>query len=228
MTMAAPDPKAPPIDAEATLSLAHALRTPLTSLSLGLGLLDEGVLGALSDAQREIVRALLVDVARLSLLVDRTLQTDRLGAYAGPVERAPIDLGDLVRSAAVPIVEQAVEKGIRVVLTLPEGITVVADPVKIGWVVSSLMGNALRYSPPGATIDVELRGAEQAELEIKDQGPGVAPAARDRIFDREGGRGLFLAREIVEAHGGDIRIRSEMSCGCAFLITLPVVRNLRW
>jgi signal transduction histidine kinase len=222
------DPKGPPPDAEATLSLAHALRTPLTSLSLGLGLLDEGALGALSDAQLEIVRALIDDVARLSLLVDRTLQTDRLGAYAGPVERAPIDLGELVRSAAAPIVEQAREKDVRVVLGLPEGITVVADPVKLGWVASSLMGNALRYSPSGATIDVQLRDAEQAELQISDQGPGVPPSARDRIFDRKGGRGLFLAREIVEAHGGDIRISSEVGRGCSFIISLPVVRSRRW
>jgi signal transduction histidine kinase len=224
----AADPKTPPPDAEATLSLAHALRTPLTSLSLGLGLLDEGMVGALSDAQREIVRALISDVARLSLLVDRTLQTDRLGAYAGPIERAPIDLGELVRSAGAPIVEQAREKGIRVVSALPSGITVVADPVKIGWVTSSLMGNALRYSPAGSTIEVRLRDAEQAELQISDQGPGVPPDARDRIFDRVGGRGLFLAREIVEAHGGDIRISTELGRGCTFIVTLPVARARGW
>src|SRR5262245_27440976 len=142
--MASSDLSAPSPHAEATLTLAHALRTPLTSLSLGLGLLDSGALGELSEAQREIVRALTCDVARLSLLVDRALQTDRLGAYAGPVERSPTDLGELVKSAGAPIVEQARERHIRVDSELPSGIIVVADPVKIGWVVASLMGNALR------------------------------------------------------------------------------------
>src|SRR5215470_17085929 len=139
------NPSTPPGDTESTLALAHALRTPLTSLSLGLGLLDEGALGALSEAQRDVVRALVNDVARLSLLVDRALRIDRLGAYAGPIERAPIDLGELVRISGEPIVEQARDKGISVELELPEGIIVVADPVKLGWVIASLMGNALRY-----------------------------------------------------------------------------------
>lgn len=208
---------------EATLALAHALRTPLTSLLLGLGMLDEGSLGALSDAQREIVRALVGEAARLSLLVERALQTDRLGAYAGPIERAPINLGELVARAGAPIVEQARALGIHVALSVPSAITVVVDPAKIGWVVASLMGNALRYSPNGARIEVHLRASDTlAELRVSDQGPGLDPSLRDRIFDRRGGQGLFLAREIVEAHGGSIEVSSEAGRGCVFIVSLPV------
>jgi signal transduction histidine kinase len=65
-----------------------------------------------------------------------------------------------------------------------------------------------------------------AEIRIRDQGPGVAKEIRDRIFDREGGRGLFLAREIVEAHGGGIEVSSEVGRGCVFIVTLPVARGL--
>jgi signal transduction histidine kinase len=164
-------------------------------------------------------------VARLSLLVDRTLKTDRLGAYAGPVERAPVDLGELVRIASEPIALQAHDKGVNVALDLPSGIVVIADPVKLGWVTASLMGNALRYSPRGSTIDIRLEAAHEAELRISDQGPGVAKEMQGRIFDREGGRGLFLAREIVEAHGGRIEVSSEVGRGCVFIITLPVAKG---
>jgi len=223
--MSAGDHRDPPPDTEATLALAHALRTPLTSLSLGLGLLDEGALGALSEVQRDVVRALVNDVARLSLLVDRALQTDRLGAYAGPVERAPVDLGELVRIAGEPIARQARDKGVNVALDLPSGIVVIADPVKLGWVTASLMGNALRYSPRGSTIDIRLSAAHEVELRISDQGPGVAKEVQGRIFDREGGRGLFLAREIVEAHGGRIEVSSEVGRGCEFIVTLPVAKG---
>jgi signal transduction histidine kinase len=125
-----PPPPAP--HAEATLALAHALRTPLTSLALGIGLLDGEALGPLSSAQREVVRALVVELARLSLLVDRALQTDRLGAYAGPSERLAVDFGALVREAPAPIVEQARDKGVEIVEHLPEGAIVVAGPVKLG------------------------------------------------------------------------------------------------
>src|SRR4051812_14497493 len=89
--------------AAATLDLAHALRTPLTSLALGLGLLDEGALGPLTAMQRDVVRALVADAARLAVLVDGELRTDRLGLYAGPIDRVSVDLGELLRAAALPI-----------------------------------------------------------------------------------------------------------------------------
>src|SRR5882672_10926076 len=109
MRRADPPPAATPLDAESTLALAHALRTPLTSLALGLGLLDDGVLGALNEGQRDVVHTLVGEVARLTLLVEGHLHTDRLGAYTGPVERVRVDLAALVRRAAAPIERQAHE-----------------------------------------------------------------------------------------------------------------------
>lgn len=209
-------------DAEATLALSHALRTPLTALALGLGLLEEGVLGELNEGQREIVRTLVGEVARLTSLVDRRLDTGLLGAYTGPVERVRIDLGDLVRSAAAPIERQAFDRGVRLVLDLAPDLAVIADPVKLGWVAVSLMGNALRYSPPGAAIDVALAAVlGEAELRIRDRGPGMDPEVQERIFDRDGGPGLLLAREIVEAHGGRITVTSAPGRGSTFTISLP-------
>jgi signal transduction histidine kinase len=218
-------PPAPPAShVEATLALAHALRTPLTSLALGVGLLDDA-LGPLNEAQGEVVRALVRDVARLSLLVDRALQTDRLGAYAGPIERVSMDFGALVREASAPILEQARAKRVDVVESLPDGALIVADPVKLGWVVACVLGNALRYSPSGAVVEVRLDLAPtEAMLRIADQGPGILPDVLERIFDRTLGRGLYLAREIVDAHGGAIRVESKPDRGCEFTLTLPAAR----
>ena len=208
--------------AEATLDLAHALRTPLTSLSLGLGLLDEGVLGPLTAAQRDVVRDLVTDAARLATLVDGALRTSRLGVYAGPVERMSVDLGELLRAAARPITAQAEEKGVRLIATLSPGVDVVADPVKLGWVATSLLGSALRHSPVGATIELRLTVAPgEVGFLIRDRGPGLSAEAAARIFDRQGGRGLFLAREIIEAHGGSIAVRSTEGLGSSFEIMLP-------
>ncbi len=215
-----------PPRAAATLDLAHALRTPLTSISLGLGLLDEGALGPLTAAQRDVVRALVAEAARLALLVDGALRIDRLGAYAGPVDRVSVDLGELLRAAALPIAAQAEEKGVRLVTTLSPDVNVVADPVKLGWVATSLLGSALRHSPAGGVITIELlaQGAE-AVFAIHDHGPGLSAEAAARIFDRAGGRGLFLAREIVEAHGGAIAVRSTEGLGSSFAITLPTAER---
>ncbi len=215
-----------PSPAAATLDLAHALRTPLTSISLGLGLLDEGVLGPLTVTQRDVVRALVADAARLALLVEGALRIDRLGAYAGPVDRVSVDLGELLQAAALPIAAQAEEKGVRVAMTLSPDVSVVADPVKLGWVATSLLGSALRHSPAGGAIEVELttEGGE-AIFAIRDRGPGLSAEAAARIFDREGGRGLFLAREIVEAHGGTIAVRSTEGLGSSFEIALPAAER---
>ena len=215
-----------PPPAAATLDLAHALRTPLTSISLGLGLLDEGVLGPLTATQRDVVRALVADAARLALLVEGALRIDRLGAYAGPVDRVSVDLGELLQAAALPIAAQAEEKGVRVVMRLSPDVNVVADPVKLGWVATSLLGSALRHSPAGGAIEVELtRGGGEAIFTIRDRGPGLSVEAAARIFDREGGRGLFLAREIVEAHGGSIAVCSTEGLGSSFEIALSAAEK---
>jgi signal transduction histidine kinase len=213
-------------DAEGRLALAHALRTPLTSLALGLGLLDDGVLGRLDSAQEEVVHTLVGEVARLALLVERHLDTGLLGVYAGPVERVHVDLGELVRRAAEPIERQAREHGVVLHLALARAVEVVADPVKLGWVAVSLMGNALRYSPQGAAIDVAVSArAGEAELRVRDRGPGLEPAVERRIFDRDGGPGLFLAHEIVEAHGGRLAVTSAREGpgkGSTFTLALPL------
>jgi two-component system sensor histidine kinase GlrK len=215
--VSAPDPAA-----ETTLALAHALRTPLTSLALGLGLLDDGALGPLNDPQREVVRALVVDVARLSRLVGDELRTEHLGAYAGPVDRARVDLGALVERSVDPIRPQAAERAVSLELDLAAGIGALCDPVKMGWVVASLLGNALRYSPRESTIFVRLARADAgARLQVVDQGPGMTGEVAGRLFERGGGLGLFLVREIVEAHGGSIAVASAAGSGATFTIELP-------
>ncbi len=221
--MSSSPPRTPQTPEADTLALAHALRTPLTSLVLGLGLLDDGGLGPLSEPQREVVRALVSDAARLCRLIDGTLQTDRLGVYAGPIDLVPTDLGELVERAAVPIVAQARDQAVEVTRSLPPGIVAVLDPVKLRWVIASVLGNALRFSPPGGEIEIDLSAASgEAELHIVDHGPGMSEEVQARLFDRAGGPGLFLAREIVEAHGGSIGASSELGQGCVFTIRLPL------
>jgi signal transduction histidine kinase len=212
-------------DSEATLALAHALRTPLTSLALGLGLLEDGVLGALNEGQADIVRTLVREVARLTALIDRELDTGPLGHYAGPAPRVKVDLGALVEQVAAPIERQAVPRGVTIRMRSSKGVHVAADPVKLGWVAVSLMGNALRYSPAGASVDVEIAAdAGEARLSVSDRGPGLEPETAAHLFERDGGAGLFLAREIVEDHGGRIAAASARDgvSGTTFVITLPL------
>jgi signal transduction histidine kinase len=211
-----------PVDPETTFALAHALRTPLTSLALGLGLLDEGALGPMTEPQREVVRALVADVAKLTMLVERHLELPTLGAYAGPVERVRSDVGALVERALGPLVEQAGERGVTVAKTIAPGVFAVVDPVKLTWAVASLAGNAIRYSPRGGRVIASLaEQAGEAVIAIRDEGPGMSAEVARGIFDRAGGLGLFLVREIVEAHGGTIRVDSAPGQGSTFTTRLP-------
>ena len=214
------------MDADTTLALAHALRTPLTSLALGLGLLDEGALGPLTEAQREVIRVLVADVARLSLIIDRDLALDHLGTHAGPVERARGDLGALVERALGPLAAQAHDRGISIVREIAPDVAAVVDPVKVTWAVATLLGNALRYSPPGSRVEVRVaRRGDEAEITIADEGPGMATEIAARIFDRGGGLGLYLIREILEAHGGGIAVDSAPGRGSTFSVRLPAERK---
>jgi signal transduction histidine kinase len=209
-------------DPDTTLALAHALRTPLTSLALGLGLLDDGVLGPLGEAQREVVKSLVAEVARLSLLVAHELRIEHLGAHAGPVERVRTDLAELVEHAIAPLREQAAERGIDLACDVAFGVAAVVDPVKMGWVVASLIGNAIRYSPRASSVHVRIATrSPEIELAIADEGPGMTPEIAARLFERGGGLGLFLVREIIEAHGGRISVQSEPARGSTFVIRLP-------
>lgn len=212
-------------DAELRLTLAHALRTPLTAITLGAGALREDALGPLTATQREVVETVAHEVARMQQTLDELLRTEHLGAYAGPRPRYIVDLGALVRTAITPLERQARARNVRIVRRLARGVRVEVEVHHVAWIVASLVGNALRYAPPDTQIDVALRRAVGvARVRVTDQGPGLPPGDSARLFDADAGRGwtLPLVREIAEAHGGDVRVEPVRERGCRFALELPV------
>jgi signal transduction histidine kinase len=205
---------------EETLALAHELRTPLTSLALAVGLLraERG-----AGHQRELVDGMAEDVERLQALVDRTLHVDRLGSYAGPLVRTDVDLADVVARALPPLRRQAAGHQVRVAEHLEPHAVVRADAAKLGWIAASLVGNALRFTPPGGAVRVRVfaRGA-RAFVRVADAGPGIAAERRRAVLGREAGGTLFLVREIVSAHGGALRLWSRVGRGATFTVVLPI------
>jgi signal transduction histidine kinase len=106
-----------------------------------------------------------------------------------------------------------------------------ADPARIRQALENLLSNAVRYTPPGGSVDVAIEavGEDRAAVEVTDQGPGIASDVLPTLFARFArgrtskglGLGLFLAREIALAHGGDVTVRSEQGKGAAFRLVLP-------
>jgi signal transduction histidine kinase len=130
---------------------------------------------------------------------------------------------------------QAQEKKIHIETSIEKLPEMQGDPVKLSWVISNLIGNALRYTPEGGTIAVAARpsGDKFANLEVTDSGPGIAPEIRDHVFERfaqygangyapgSAGLGLAIVKDIVEAHGGRIFVESNNGHGSRFIVQLP-------
>jgi two-component system sensor histidine kinase KdpD len=214
-------------------TLSHELRTPLTSLRMGVELLRRGSVPPDSEA-RALVDTAHEDVVRLEDVAQRLLDVSRSRAMSIALERGSVNLGELIARVVRLFELQARERGIGLeTATHAEGVTIAGDSTKIGWALSNLVANALRYTPSGGRIRVETAERDGAVLlSVSDTGPGIPPEQRERIFERfvqgadgmEGGAaglGLAIVRDIVQAHGGRIHLESEVGQGSRFTLELP-------
>lgn len=215
-------------------TVAHELRTPLTSLGMALHLtLDERVGGPLGPKAAELLEAAREDVARLRALVEDLLDLSRIQEGHLELHRAPRRPAELL--ATVADNARALAEHAHVRLELDDragGATVQVDARRMEVALGNLVTNAVRFSPPDGTVRLRARATDDGvRLEVDDEGPGVAAAERDHIFEPfargEGppgggpGLGLHIAREVVQAHGGRIGVESRPSGGARFWIELP-------
>jgi two-component system sensor histidine kinase GlrK len=213
--------------------LSHELKTPLASLREGAELLNDQVAGPLAPPQRAVVSIIRDNSVRLQRLIEDLLDYQRALHAASSLEVSTVKLDALVREVADAHRLAALAKGQRVSLELAP-VAVQGDAEKLRSIVDNLLGNAVKFTPPGGSITVRSREAEgRVTLEVIDSGPGVPPVEREAVFEsffrgraKAGGRvegsglGLAIAREYAEAHGGRIALVAESSGG-HFRVTLP-------
>jgi len=213
--------------------LSHQLKTPMTSLAMSVNLLWEELRGTGGEAG-ELLAIAREDCEALSSLVTQLIDAARGVAPDLALSPQHIDVVRLLRAALRPLTPQAQEKNLDLRDELGEQpILLDVDPVKFPWVVTNIVGNALRYTPPGGSITVKLSTEEQkVVVSVEDTGVGIALENLNRVFlpyssaDRtlgpgSHGLGLAIAREIVEAHHGSIEVQSEWGSGARFTICLP-------
>jgi NtrC-family two-component system sensor histidine kinase KinB len=185
------------------------------------------------------VQVILEECSRMRQLTDNLLNLARGEIPAIAVAQKRLDLARLTADVTRRFAIQAREKQVEIqehIESVPE---VIGDPVKLSWVISNLLGNALRYTPAGGTIQVSTLGAKQAtRLEVTDSGPGIPPELKDYIFERfvqygsdglekgSAGLGLSIVKEIVEAHGGRIFVESANSHGSRFIVEIPAAQEI--
>jgi heavy metal sensor kinase len=217
-----------------TADASHELRTPLTAMRSVGEVALRNTLDA--SAYRDVIGSMLEEVDRLARLVESLLTLTR--ANSGKIQLAPetLDLGALAGNVIDQLRVLADEKQQDLTLRAPVTVHAIGDAALLHHVLMNLIHNAIEYTPNGGTISVELNATNsgQAVIEVRDTGPGIPAAHRDRIFDRfyrvdasrsreEGGVGLGLAiaRWAIEAHGGHIELESDQGHGSLFRVLLP-------
>lgn len=215
-------------------TVAHELRTPLTSLRMAVHLLAEQAVGPLTSKQDELVFAAREECDRLQAIVDELLDLSRIHADRIELRLDRHDPEALVAEALEA--QRATAAARKVELRselLPDTPAILVDRERILLVLANLIGNAIRYGPVGGTVTVRaIATGDKLRVEVRDEGPGVPPAYRETIFDkyvrvpgaRSGGAGLglFIAREIVRAHGGEIGVDDADGRGATFWFTVKL------
>jgi signal transduction histidine kinase len=217
--------------------VSHDLQTPLTSIRAILEALSDGVVEEPETVKRYLITAQR-DVRSLSSLIDDLFQMAQLDAGGFPLHRAEASLSDLISDTLESFTELAKQGEI----TLEGNVDSDVDPVRmdtqaIGRVLNNLISNALRHTPPLGRVSVWVRRSGQAlEVTISDTGEGIRADDLPHIFERfyrgdasrsrnrgtgGAGLGLAIARGIVQAHGGDIRVDSETGRGTQFTFNIP-------
>jgi signal transduction histidine kinase len=213
------------------LSIAsHELKTPLTSLRLQLELLSRRV--APSGPPPPQIAAAQRQEQRLEALIAELLDVTRIRAGKFALKRGAVDLSELVRSILERFAPELERGRIAVSADLEPGLAGQWDAERLDQVVTNLISNVTKYAP-GAPLRVRTTAVDGAALlEVRDSGPGISPALRGRLFEpyqrasnHEGmgglGLGLYIVKEIVAAHGGEVGVESGEGQGTAFVVSLP-------
>ena len=217
---------------------AHQLRTPLSAIKWTLRMLLDGDLGGITEEQKNFIEKTYGSNERMIALINDLLSVARIeeGRYLYKPTRADIEL--VVRFVVNSYKEESKKRGIKVEFKKPEKKLplVLIDVEKMRLAVQNLFDNAIRYTHPDGKVTVSLkRVKKEIEVSIKDTGVGVPKNQQERIFTKffraanvmrmqtEGsGLGLFITKNIIEAHGGKIWFESEENKGSTFHFTLPV------
>jgi len=220
------------------LSIAsHELRTPLTSLTLHLSsfsrLAATGAFAGLpaADKLEGRIEKMRQQTARLTALVDELLNVSRIATGRLALDLQPMDLVEVVREVVDRLSEEAERAGSPITVQAPAPVTGAWDRNRLDQVATNLIANAIKYAG-GKPIEVQVsRQGSGARLAVRDHGPGISKADQKRIFEQFEraasatlagfGLGLWIAKSIVDAHGGRIEVASTVGEGATFTVELP-------
>ncbi len=217
--------------------VTHDISNTLTAIRIGTGLLLRKVPAAeRAQGGWAHLEAVLHSVAQMEKLIEHLLQVKRLEAGQYPLHRQPEPIGEIITEVVDLYAPQAADQSITLQAVLEAALPAVdVDRTRVVQVLSNLVGNALKFTPAGGRITIEaVRSEAEMIVRVRDTGRGITPEELPHVFDRfwqskhhgiaGAGLGLAIARGLVEAHGGRIRVESELDVGTTFSFSLPTSR----
>jgi signal transduction histidine kinase len=217
--------------------LVHDLRTPMTGILGSSEIIEELLEGEVDARIMNLVRIIPKESKRLIDLINNILDFYRLEDTGIKVSPAPLAVEALVREAYEGARVIADKQGVEFTTALPSGLPPIrGDEAKLLQVLSNLLGNALKFTPAGGAVIISAAAEDgMVAISVSDTGVGIPPAEIPHLFEkfktfrtdsdrriRGSGLGLYIARAIVEAHGGALSVESEQGKGSTFKFTVPV------
>jgi signal transduction histidine kinase len=219
---------------------SHELKTPLFSLSGFMELIDEGELDAATES--EFLALMRQQVDRLTDLSLSLLDLSQVDSGAVRLEADDIDLTAVTRNVIAEFRPGAESRGVSIEVAAPAELPAACDERRVGQVLRALLDNAVKFSPQGGTVAVDLAAetvagaADDVVITITDQGPGIPADELDRVFERffrgndgahqsGSGLGLSIARDMVALMGGTLTVRSRRGSGATFTVRMPRIQD---
>jgi len=218
-------------------TVAHEFRTPLTSLRMAIHLLAEQTVGRLEERQLDLVLAAREECERLQGIVDDLLDLARIRSGRLELHVREVSTELLLEQVRRAARDRSEQRQIPVDVDIQPGAeVVVADPDRIDLALTNLVANAVRHGPPGRPVVVRaMRAGSGVRIEVHDEGPGIALEHQPRLFEKfyrvpgsapgGAGLGLSIVRDVVEAHGGKVGVKSAPGAGTMFWVELPDSRT---
>jgi signal transduction histidine kinase len=217
-------------------AFSHDIRTPLMANAMNMKQALDGAFGKLSEEYKHILQNGLSANEDLLDLADALLLLARYESGEAPPQQEPLDIVKLLGDTAAHLQMHLQEKQLHLTIESPPKLNLLGRPGELRRVIQNLVDNAIKFSPVGATIEVklyrfEVSTSEQGvRLEVLDRGPGISQEQQERLFQRFSsgragggiGLGLYLAKQIVEAHGGNIHHEAREDGGSRFVAWLPL------
>ncbi|BBO76209.1 hypothetical protein DSCW_36260 [Desulfosarcina widdelii] len=214
--------------------ISHQLKTPMTSLAMSIGMLNSHGEKFASDKCVKLIATAHDDCNRLTALINELVDISRLEAMSQPRPKETLDITVVIKECLAPLMKQAETRGVTIEIEISGNLPhMTIDSFRFPWVITNLVGNALRYTDRGGHIRLKVyRQRSRFYFQCTDTGSGIDPRFLPHIFDRftqfsergKGGTiglGLAIVKDIIEQHGGDIEVESTVGAGTCFTFWIP-------